>query len=485
MRRVSEVTSRSPLAALTRDGAPFTLVLREGSAARPLQAQSILRFLADRRIVCRGVVDGRPVVAKLYFPNRRGRREYARELDGLAALAGARLPAPRIMGTAEVEGGGSAVLLEPIEGAVPADAAFRNATDDRARERIIERLIQTLGAQHAAGLFQRDLHPGNFLIEADRLWSLDGAGIERVRVPVPLWRALPALALLLAQFPPEWEESSGLFLSTYWRERGHRGANRFAGRFARALGRQRRKRIARRLRKVFRECQDIVCERRGTRQVFVHRESLTPALSALIDDPDRSLRDGAGTRLKDGHSSTVWRVSVDGRDLVVKRDNRTGLSRMLRRLLRQSRSERAWRNGERLAFCGIAAVRPVAMVRPALPGSGAGWVVSPWVDGQPLNEALAQADDEGRRAMARDIAQLLRRMARSGIRHGDLKASNILIGPGGPVLLDIEAVRAFRCGLLARRASRRDVERLLRNFDGSPGLRALFERAIDAVGLAR
>ena len=73
---------------------------------------------------------------------------------------------------------------------------------------------------------------------------------------------------------------------------------------------------------------------------------------AMLDDPDGTQPEPPDL-LKDGNSSTVWRVRADNRPLVIKRYNTKGLGHGIRLNLRRSRALVSWQNAHLLKFLGI------------------------------------------------------------------------------------------------------------------------------------
>jgi tRNA A-37 threonylcarbamoyl transferase component Bud32 len=67
------------------------------------------------------------------------------------------------------------------------------------------------------------------------------------------------------------------------------------------------------------------------------------------------------------------------------------------------------------------------------------------------------------------------------IAHGDLKASNILIDAGQPLLIDLDSLREFRCKRRFEAAHVRDLKRLLKNWQDKPQVRQWLVDALQEV----
>lgn len=176
------------------------------------------------------------------------------------------------------------------------------------------------------------------------------------------------------------------------------------------------------------------------------------------------------TVLKQGRTSTVWRVHLDdGRDLIVKRHNRSSQRSAGRG--RPSRARRAFRRGHALLVRGIATARPAAAVDLRRHGALADTLLltEPVADAPPLSDWLrADPPATDRRHVVWELARMIRRMHDSGATHRDLKAPNILVAPASdsrlrPVLVDLDGLRMVRQVSPRRRA--RDLMRLSVSLD--------------------
>src|SRR5690606_42100242 len=83
-------------------------------------------------------------------------------------------------------------------------------------------------------------------------------------------------------------------------------------------------------------------------------------LAPLLADPDSAF--AGQPLLKDGGSSTVTRVTLGGRGLVVKRYNIKGPGHWLKRFWRPSRAWHSWLPAWRLVFLAVALPQPLAKV---------------------------------------------------------------------------------------------------------------------------
>lgn len=221
--------------------------------------------------------------------------------------------------------------------------------------------------------------------------------------------------------------------------------------------------------------------RRGSRSwELVSRRDDTPALRALLADPDASFP-GREQALKNGNTCTVWPVEVAGLRLVVKRYNVKGWWHGLKLRTRRGRALQSWENAHRLLRHGISTPRPVAVVKTTAIGRPPkAYLLTERVMG--VGAHIWFRDDavtgEEKREMAGRVFSLFERMRELCVTHGDMKAANIMIADGVPMLLDLDAMCWHRSAWRFRRAWKKDLERFCSNWSDSPMLQKLFTDSV-------
>ena len=154
-----------------------------------------------------------------------------------------------------------------------------------------------------------------------------------------------------------------------------------------------------------------------------------------------------GQILKNDDTSYVSRLTWNSKDVVVKRYNHKGFIHSLRHTIKRSRARRGWLHGHRLGMLNIATPRPLAYIeqrRGLLVWQS--YLVTEYVEGQKLYDFLRNSNvaDEQRSIAMQQVKNLLDKMGKYRITHGDLKHTNILVTENGPVLTDLDGMKVYR-----------------------------------------
>ena len=174
------------------------------------------------------------------------------------------------------------------------------------------------------------------------------------------------------------------------------------------------------------------------------RGAVAPELLAvdvlLTREPRRVLQASART--------TVVAITLEGRDLVLKRFRERTVAQILETLALGSGAARVWRGAERLRAAGFEAPEVVAVLerqRFGLPLVSC--AVTSYVPGPPLDALWRDRAGAARRRLMLAFADYLRRLHAAGVYAQDLRAANVLVASEEParfVLVDLDRVRHYR-----------------------------------------
>lgn len=460
---------------------PFSVTIRRDKRNEELIFTKVLRLLPAKRIVGVALLDGKEYLVKTYL-GRSCARYVRRERAGVSLIVKSGVLTPRLMWHAYLaDGCGEVLAFEYLTDAVSLDDCWRKAEGAETKVEILTRAMVIIGKLHNHGVVQNDIHLANFLLSGQKLYTIDGGDVAmRSALPLAERTSLRNLGMFFAQFYPRYDDLVHLLLTAYEAERGW---NKVSDRL-RIIGdviqmsREKRKRLC--ISKAFRECTRFICKSSFKRFEVCERKACSPQMELLLADPDSMIEQGE--LLKDGNSSTVALVRVDGRPLVIKRYNIKNFWHRARRLFRHSRAWHSWANACRMEFLGIPSVKPVALIENRFgPMCGTAYFVTEYVEGMDALKWLHSINNPNAEIEA--LSSILHDLSDSRISHGDLKATNFVISPDGPVILDLDAMREHRNGESFQRAFRRDMDRFMQNWQDRPELMNRFEGLLGNISI--
>jgi len=448
-------------------GLPLSIELADAAGPAQLQLLSLLRVLPGQRYVGAGVWRGRTVLAKLMV-GAKAARNFQRELNGVRLLAEQGLTTPQLLADGLQEGEGGWLLFEFLEGAHSlgdawdAVASLPVLADEQVA--VLAEALTAIGQMHLKGLWQEDLHLDNLLRQGGKLYLIDGAGIcvEDAGKPLSRQKVLENLGVFFAQLPISLEPFIEELLVHYLLSNGEHALPLEA--LLKQVEKVRAWRLHDFLNKTGRDC-SLFSVQQGAFALRAVRREEEPAMLPVLARADALL--DQGHLYKTGGAASVGKVEVDGRTLVIKRYNIKGFAHWLKRFWRPSRAWHSWREGNRLAFLGIATPKPLALLETRfLWLRGKAYLVTEHLPGPDIIERFAPYVDQGDAPEA-ELAALDRLFAdllRERISHGDLKGHNVFWADGRWALIDLDSMCQHRSASSFAAAYARDRARFMRNW---------------------
>ena len=427
----------------------------------------LFRAVPGSRAIYDAVWKDTSVVVKVFSHKIKARLHLKRELKGLNQLQRCGLSSARPLFSGKTDNGRWAIVLEKIVNSATILDVLAETTDKRVELDLLIRVCRELAKQHSKGVLQIDLHLGNFLLAGDRIYALDPSQMKFFRRQVPRKKSISQLALLVCSLPAGDIKSARVICEEYFEVRGWHFGKSDEALLQKQMAVYTRRGIRRGLKKSLRT---------SKRHLKITNKQYSAVFEKIFCPEDEpldfirrldALMDG-GQVLKDGNTCYVSRLSFSGKDVVVKRYNNKGFIHSLRHTIKRSRARRAWLHGHRLGMLNIATPEPLAYIeqrRGLLVEQS--YLVTQYINGQSLYEFLRDDNvtQQQRSAAIQLIKNLLDKLAKYHITHGDLKHPNILITETGPVLTDLDGMTVHSWELLYRNKRAKDIERFIRGTD--------------------
>ncbi|WP_019411472.1 lipopolysaccharide kinase InaA family protein [Pseudomonas psychrophila] len=462
-------------------GLPLSIELADAAGSEPLQLLTLLRVLPGQRYVGAGLWRGRTVLAKLMVGSKAS-RDVQRELTGVRLLAEQGLSTPQLLADGVQEGEGGWLLFEFLEHAQSLGEAWSDVellpvlADEQ--QAVLAEALAAIGQMHLKGLWQEDLHLDNLLRQNGTLYLIDGAGIcvEEAGKPLSRQKVLENLGVFFAQLPKSLDPFIEELLVHYLLSNGEHALPLEA--LLKQVEKVRAWRLNDFLNKVGRDC-SLFSVQRGSLALRAIRREEEAAMLPVLDKADALL--DKGHLYKTGGAASVGKVEVAGRTLVVKRYNIKGFTHWLKRFWRPSRAWHSWREGNRLAFLGIATPKPLALLETrVLWLRGRAYLVTEYLSGPDIIERFAPYQDSGDapESELQALDALFADLIRERISHGDLKGHNVFWANGRWALIDLDSMCQHRSLGSFAKAYARDRARFMRNWPVSSALYQVIDQRL-------
>ncbi|EAT16141.1 hypothetical protein HTZ97_13885 [Desulfuromonas acetoxidans] len=455
---------------------PFSITLDHADHTE-IVCREVLRDLPQKRCVLRGEWNQRQVLVKLFLHPVSAHRHWLREKQGVERLIDADLTTPPLLFSGKLTDQTPVLVFEFIPQAFSALHLWPHCSNDTERLTLLNNLTMEIAHQHAHGIWQKDLHLGNFLIAEKTIYTIDGDAIDGKSDKTALGpeRSADNLALFQAQIAPHFDH---LFSSVVQHYMGQRQfPAQWQHQFNQQVVRQRQKRRLKYVAKSFRSCSEFFRSRHNNLEMIQRRDASAAFIDQFKAHPDQIV--ASGTLLKDGNSATVVRLTTPDGDWVIKRYNIKNLWHGLKRCLRRTRASVSWGNAHRLKISGISTPSAIAMAEKRFgPLRLTGYYVCDFVEGEDVAAYFADGNEpsESQLDTANRLVELFRIFLQLGIVHGDCKATNFLVTDQGIAVIDLDAMWEPKSHNRFNKLYRRDRNRFLRNWKTDSALYRWFDR---------
>jgi tRNA A-37 threonylcarbamoyl transferase component Bud32 len=455
---------------------PLTVRLEDGQS---LELQTITRSLPKQRVAGVASYEGKSVFVKFFYDEAKCLRHWQRDQEGVSYLIESGLPtAQMILATKSIEPVGYVIIFEYLTPIQSLYHAWKSAESD-SKEVLMKSVLAAFVQQHTLGVCQTDPHLNNFVFYQDTLLTLDGGGVEKQSRPLNRKQSLQYLAEFSAQLYPHEVNILEAQIPSYIAARDWLNEDDDLPLFRQYYQKSAEKRVAKMLTKIYRNCSAFVEHVSVNRKLLLDRAFDSAEMITFLQNPESQLPEDKAAWLKDGNTCTVWKAVVNGVPLVVKRYNIKSFSHGVSRALRRTRASVSWENAHRLTISGIKTPRPVALVEVKKgPIQREAYFITEFQPGVSCREYFSAENQGGggQEAMAAKVVLLLQRFFALKLSHGDLKASNLMIGDDDAVMIDLDAMKLHSSQSEFEKAKAKDITRLLKNWSGQSEVLAWFEK---------
>lgn len=440
-----------------------------------IKITEILRVNPNKRIVAKGLYQDERVVVKIYFHKLKRALHARRDEVGSTALFEAGIKTPRLIKKIEASSISATLLI--YEEIFPI-VYTKGKENEQGMLELLPRYIDVLAEHHQAGIYQSDLHIGNFLLTDQDIYSIDGDQIVKKSAPLSQKESIENLAIFLAQFSLLTTERRERLVEHYFSLRQLKATSEIKKRIERLAYSHLMKRSQHYMEKVYRDCTQISVSKTYRQYRAIERKYDTATMQHALSDLDSLINKPGNTLLKDGNTCTVCKVYIGDEPYVLKRYNIKNIKHFLNRFWRPTRAWRSWYGAHLFQFFGIPSVTPVFLVERRFGRlRREGYFMAEVLVAEPLpeyfqNPHYTKAEKE---AMANQAINLLKRLKHFKIGHGDMKEANFLVKGNKLYLIDLDSVVWYRWKWLASLAIARDWKRFIRNWKTDPEISSLFE----------
>ena len=336
---------------------PFTVTIKSKGQTFQVIGTKLFKIAPNKRIVCAGNWGEEKIVMKFFLESRKAEYYFNKELNGLKALKKSGIRTPDIVFSGVVENSNiKVIVLKEVLPSSDMMSVWNNNKEDAIYADLQKQIIQKIAVLHNAGIKQDDLHLGNFLKSENRIYTIDGDGVDVTRKGKPLSEklSLKNLSILFGQFYPHLDKIAKKSLRYYAEYRDWATDPDYItvlfSRLKPKIQKVRAVKLKKYLRKIFRECSEFVHKKTRGMELVCDRKAYNSGLEKFINNPDLFINNGK--TLIDNNTSSIAQIDIDNTLYVVKTFNIKSFSLFMQKLLKKTHTRTLWRNAHLLKQLG-------------------------------------------------------------------------------------------------------------------------------------
>lgn len=441
---------------------PFDLVLSHPSkvsASTHFHCTQLLNLIPNKRLVLKAAADGVNVLIKLFPPTPKGKRQYARELKGYSFASAVSINIPSLLASYERKNEFFCVIYQFLDDAKPLSEPLL-----RQSEKLITGLFKMMAAMHAHGIYQRDIHLDNILLDDCNILNLIDFGSVKCEVlgsPLSKGLSIKNMTKLVGTFPLLEQDKVATWMRSYYKLRTWQWDDDEGVIFDNRL----RKNIELRKKEALKNAfSNNTLTRYGrnfsTEYAFCKNSIQGIPIGNFVENIEGLI--SKSIVLSSDSSVTLVKTTVNGMPLLI---NSYCQNRSWWQLLswRKPFSQAAvsWKNAQLLDFIQLPTLKPVGFIEKRTKWFKVNsYFITQYEQTETILDAFCRR--EPTQSELREIRNIFLLLQNSQTTHGNLHAQNLIINEKGRVaLVNLEALEEHQDNDAFQNAFSKDKDRFL------------------------
>ena len=280
--------------------------------------QSCVRLIPGKRMVYSARWQNKNVFVKLFIHPDSAERHWQRDVRGILTFSEKAILTPELLWKGEISKVDKldlpkhafAIILQAVPHAQSLLELWELAGNE-GKKHLLEKILPVLAQHHSQGLVQTDLHFGNFLFGADKVYSLDGDALRIFSAKAVIREVAENLCLFIAQADVASEDLIIKNLNIYFESNPTVPQEEVLEYISKNLLKVRRNRCERFTKKVFRNCTAVKHVKWVGRRAWINTHFDNKDFRNFLHNPEKLFPEDSADLLKDGNSATVAVVELE------------------------------------------------------------------------------------------------------------------------------------------------------------------------------
>lgn len=207
------------------------------------------------------------------------------------------------------------------------------------------------------------------------------------------------------------------------------------------------------------------------------KRRVTKNILEIISNPDKYLVK-SNNLLKDNYKRTLTKVSIDSKNLIIKRFNNKNLYDWMTKCpFRSSKAYRSWYYAFELKKKGVETIEPIALIEKRVgPFWTQTYLITEYVEGETLHESLYDLEGSSYQNVSEKITQILDIFYKMRWLHRDFISQNILITKQGVAIIDLDEMHSytFNNNFFKKKFFKKHLTKFLKSISQSSHFKEIF-----------